>query len=635
MAAPSQPSHVSATGSPRSRHSVHEGPSTSAIPEERYSSIAALHATDRNVSTVDPTVLDSGIAAAQQSPVLGSSRGSKRFSSRLSQLAKRALGKPSIDNPERRAEEGRPLDSARGISPAALSPAESSSQSIYDTFEGTTAVGHDNYEPLPVVQTIGSPVYIEPKPTKDYAKMEKSRVSIVSFNSYVHRVKQFLRELNDLPWVAERVTVDYIPGESKGRRQARVPRLQRPLSWYGNTPHTRRPSLFSDSTSPTSQLPQVQLPAQDQFAALQFPPLDRSLPAQQSPPAQQELPRAPTLQQEVLWEIIDPNNPSDVPYATVVPANWSIHHPVPPNPPQPTMPTQEPQPRPHPPPEPQPVANPPSTILQQPDGYQRFASFGETYPTGYVPPELVESIEAAAEYQDRRIHPRSQDLPPQNPAPQQSGPTSTSTTTSATQEGQDGFRAGAPQTVRGLEEPFTTSLGGANNSLPASSAPTPYNPTQPPVVTPIPRVASGSAVPTPPANVQPIPRVTIASFASPGRPPSAAPSRGSRTSQHSRGAASVQSENRPPSAARSHASRAPSHLSRASSASAGPAMSQTPNRPPSVALGHASRAPSARASQSRPPSVAPSHVSRVPSAASGAHTPRPIQHPQPVSPPAA
>ncbi|KAG5339157.1 hypothetical protein C0989_005387 [Termitomyces sp. Mn162] len=617
MAVPSQPASIA---SPQSRRFVQEG--STFLPREEY----VPTSTNRNPSSFVEPMLDPTIV--QQPPVPASwsdTSNSKRFFYKLSQLAKRAMGEPSIDDPEHRAEEGLPSASAGSPLPPATSPAGSSSPTIH-TDEGTTAVGHD-YDPLPLAQTMGSPVYIEPKPTNDYAKMDSPRASIASLNSYMNRVKQFFHEFNELPWVAERVTVDYIPGASKDRRRVRINQLHRPVSWYGNTPHSRRPSLFSDSTeSPGAQLPQVQLPSQDQSATLRS--LDRGHSVQQPPSARQESPRAPT----VLWEIIDSVNPSNVPFATVVPANWTLHQAVPSEPFQPTMPTQRPQPVSHPPPQSQSAANPPLTAPQQPastwlypgrstDGFQRFVPAGETFPTGYVPYENVASIEAA--YQDGRFHPESQD-----PVPRQSGSASM-----AVQAGQDGFGTGAPQMARGLDTPFVTASGQAGSAnISVSSAPTPYIPsTQPPVVAPTPRVASGSAAPTPdggPSNIGASPRATVVSRASSGRPPSAAPTRTSRTSQRSHGPApsvrTMQNENRPPSTAPSRASHA---------SSAAPSMSHIPNRTMSAAMSNASRRSSVRASQSHPSSVTSSHASRAPSA--GAHTPRPMQFPQSITPPAA
>ncbi|KAG6885614.1 hypothetical protein C0993_012361 [Termitomyces sp. T159_Od127] len=648
MAAPSQSARDSAIGSPRSQRSVRKDLSTP-LPEQQSVSAPALRAADENALNIDSVVLDSGTAQQPHTP--GSSRitsSSKGFA-KLSQLAKKVMRKPSIGDSQRRAEEGRPSASARGFSPLGASPAGSSSHTIHDTdaYEGTTAVSHENHGALTIAQTFGSPIYVEPKPTNDYAKMESPRASIVSFNSYIHRVRQFFHELNDLPWVAERVTVDYIPGAERDRRR---PRVNRPTSWYGNTPHSRRHSLFSDSLSPTSQPSQARLPPP---TPLHAPALYRSI------SAQQEHPQTTPPQPNVSWQTIDPNNPSDAPYAIVVPSNWSFHQPLPLNYIEPTGPIQQSQSGIRSSPEPQQTANPSPTIPQQPastwsypgrptDGFQRFVPIGETYPTGYVPYEQVESVEAA--YQDRRIHPRPQDFAPQDPVPQPS-----LAGTDAAQTPHGGFGIDAPQTARGLDEPFTTSLGQAGSaSLPVSSVQTPYNPNdQPSIIAPIPREASWSTAPPPVAvlaDAEATPRATVVSLGSPRNPPSAAASRTTRRS-HGRAPSvhTVQSGNSTPSVASSHASRvpsaanqtqtrsrppslAPSHVSRPPSAAA-PAMTQTPNRPPSAALSHASRAPSARASQSRPVSVARSHASGTPPA--GTHTPGPMQFPQPVIPPLA
>jgi len=124
-----------------------------------------------------------------------------------------------------------------------------SSETLHESLETaeaeTTAFDHDIYY---------SPVLAEPQPASDYAKMDSPTppASDVSFNSYVARFQRFIRDLNDLPWVADRVTVDYIPGQSK--RRARPRPTHRPImSWYNE--HARRQHLSVDllsSGSPSS-----------------------------------------------------------------------------------------------------------------------------------------------------------------------------------------------------------------------------------------------------------------------------------------------------------------------------------------------------------------------------------------------
>jgi hypothetical protein len=133
-------------------------------------------------------------------------------------------------------------------------------------------VGHTtDVDPLPE-PLIGSPVSVEPQPASDYAKMDSPGppLSTASLGSYVSRVKNFFRELNNLPWVAsERVTVDYYPGLGKRavRRRSKIfspsPVPQAPhrpvVSWYGGSNPGQHGPLFSPSSSPSTVMAEVQI----------------------------------------------------------------------------------------------------------------------------------------------------------------------------------------------------------------------------------------------------------------------------------------------------------------------------------------------------------------------------------------
>ncbi|KAG6832181.1 hypothetical protein H0H92_004913 [Tricholoma furcatifolium] len=597
------PTRVSEHGLPRRPSSIQHGlPPTfipAAAPGEEYvpAPPSALHATDGDAFNVDPTVpyLDSGGSAAyqpvsQQSPT---SRGSKRFSE-LSQFARRAMSRRSTDGPQRDPEEGFPLHSARSPSPPAHVPNESSSS---HTYEGSTAVSH---EMLPVAQTIGSPVYIEPRPTLDYAKMDDPpRGSIGTFSAYVSRVREFFREINDLPWVADRITVDYVPGATKGRRHVRPTnerRPQRPTTWYDDTPRPR-PQLFSDTTSPDSQPanePQLEPHPPTPFVA----PTAPSLPPQDAPSLQQE-PRAPTPPQEVTFVIMDKDVPSNAPYATVVPAGWSLNQPervtTPPrgpgiasNYPQNVNPVYV-----------APVSSQSHSFPEQetvvPHEYQQFVTSGENFPTGFVRHEDVET--STAGYGDRRYHPRS------------------GTTTPAATTGH-GDAVGVPGATPGpnLLSPLST--------FPVEPM-AQYDPNQPSIISPAGEDSPLSSAPSTPYALygKILPKdfsyvdylrqqKEAASVATSQQPLSqyAAPSP-ARSSAQPRAA----SLSRPPSAASSR-----DRVSVSSSRTQQPAMSQ-------------------RRTLSRPPSAAPSHASRRPSvnATPRAHTPASMQYAYPVPAPAA
>lgn len=346
---------------------------------------------------------------------------SKRFVGGFAAVVKRAMRQQGSDQIQQHPEDGRLFDRAPSAGrsypnpppppgPAShlgsmqadpmaadSSPVASSSHTAHESIETgthddeTTAVEH---EVLPVAQVMGSPVYLEPQPGSDYAKMDSPRLSITSLASYVSRIHKFFRDLNELPWVAERVTVDYVPGESKGRRQARERRAQRPTSWYGNIPNAlpghHNVDLFSDTTSPTS------------------------VPATRREMHQPALPSLPySTQREVIFRIQSPNaQTQNIPYVPVVPASYSL------TPPAASAPQDRPRavqpipPTPHsePPTQtrhtPQPV---PATTPAQSPPVPAFRPYGQTYPMGYVPYQQQAAV--AEQYNDLSIHNMSQ-VPP-------------------------------------------------------------------------------------------------------------------------------------------------------------------------------------------------------------------------------
>ena len=147
--------------------------------------------------------------------------------------------------------------------PATQLPPEPNPRKSNSTAGDTTIVNH---EPLPDPLPMGSPVYVDPQPGSDYAKMDSPAPppSTASLGSYLSRVHKFFQDISNLPWVAsERVTVDYYPGlgQRAARRRSelrnRSPLLlapQRPvMSWYGgnNPAHQKPVDLFSQSSSPS------------------------------------------------------------------------------------------------------------------------------------------------------------------------------------------------------------------------------------------------------------------------------------------------------------------------------------------------------------------------------------------------
>jgi hypothetical protein len=154
------------------------------------------------------------------------------------------------------------------VPPSVVSISRKSNSTAYGD---ATAVNH---EPLPEPLPMGSPVYVDPQPGSDYAKMDSPTPppSTASLGSYISRVHRFFQNLNDLPWVAsERVTVDYYPGH--GQRAARrrsaartrsplPPPPQRPvMSWYDTNNPARQGlvDLFSPSSSPSTVMAEIQI----------------------------------------------------------------------------------------------------------------------------------------------------------------------------------------------------------------------------------------------------------------------------------------------------------------------------------------------------------------------------------------
>lgn len=93
--------------------------------------------------------------------------------------------------------------------------------------------------PPPIVATpppVGSPVLVEPRPTRDYAKMDspvRTAPPDDSFGAHITRIHNFFVELKNLPWVSARATDDYYPEKS---HRARDPKIK-PGSWYSTRQH--------------------------------------------------------------------------------------------------------------------------------------------------------------------------------------------------------------------------------------------------------------------------------------------------------------------------------------------------------------------------------------------------------------
>jgi hypothetical protein len=128
------------------------------------------------------------------------------------------------------------------------------------------------YEPLPDPLPMGSPVYVDPQPGSDYARMDSPSPppSTASLGSYISRVRKFFQDINELPWVAsERVTIDYYPslGQRASRRRSAnvrspLPHPHRPVvSWYDKSrqPYQERDDLFSSSSGASTVMAEIQI----------------------------------------------------------------------------------------------------------------------------------------------------------------------------------------------------------------------------------------------------------------------------------------------------------------------------------------------------------------------------------------
>jgi hypothetical protein len=130
---------------------------------------------------------------------------------------------------------------------------------------------HVLLSPAPGVQ---SPVLVEPRPSDDYAKMpsQEPPPPEPSLSDYVSRIYQFIKYINDLPWISPRTTVDYIPGQSsrsRTRTQSAQPAHRHghgrsnTVSWYAPPMH-QSIDLLSSGPSAMATLP-------DSNATLAYP----------------------------------------------------------------------------------------------------------------------------------------------------------------------------------------------------------------------------------------------------------------------------------------------------------------------------------------------------------------------------
>ncbi|KAJ7508605.1 hypothetical protein B0H11DRAFT_2270941 [Mycena galericulata] len=170
---------------------------------------------------------------------------------------------------------------ARASSDARHHRQESSStvsETVHTTpehYEGTTIVDHTMPTGMPPAagdgSQFGTPQLVEPQPGPDYAKMPSPPPSEAS---YIARVQQFFRALNELPWIApERVTVDYFPGSARRvpdvgptLRPARGANRHAVISWYNSDLPQASIDLLSSVESARTRAESAQVQARARAA---------------------------------------------------------------------------------------------------------------------------------------------------------------------------------------------------------------------------------------------------------------------------------------------------------------------------------------------------------------------------------
>lgn len=134
----------------------------------------------------------------------------------------------------------------------------------HDVETGETTMVHDVGSPPDAAD---SPVYVEPRPASDYDKMPSPirSPSVTSLNSRFVRVGKFFQDLYDLPWVATRITADYIPSEQS---RARYRKTQTP--WYSDGFHSRIDLLAGGQYTPPHRVHSPGDPMPDSSATLAY-----------------------------------------------------------------------------------------------------------------------------------------------------------------------------------------------------------------------------------------------------------------------------------------------------------------------------------------------------------------------------
>jgi hypothetical protein len=103
--------------------------------------------------------------------------------------------------------------------------------------------------PIVPADRMPSPIAAELRLSTDYAKMDSPPASLrdVPLSAYISRLRQFLKDVYKLPWIAPRPTVDFYPRQSGSHAP---PETLSPPNWYAFLHRQSIDLLSSGSPSP-------------------------------------------------------------------------------------------------------------------------------------------------------------------------------------------------------------------------------------------------------------------------------------------------------------------------------------------------------------------------------------------------
>src|ERR1700722_17146987 len=143
--------------------------------------------------------------------------------------------------------------------------------------DATEAAGY----PIVPADRMPSPIAAELRLSTDYAKMGSPPASVreVPLSAYIFRLRQFLKDVYKLPWIAPRPTVDFYPRQSGSHAP---PETLSPPNWYAFLHRQSIDLLSSGSPSPPVSSPDDWTNLADELEA---PIGDNEHPASTFPPS--------------------------------------------------------------------------------------------------------------------------------------------------------------------------------------------------------------------------------------------------------------------------------------------------------------------------------------------------------------